>query len=113
MPSSFVSIPVMLAVLGASSAAPAASSPSWDGTWTGMMNNREPVTVTIAGGKVVGYAIRGGTPFGIQYSSVTMSSVSFGDHDNFDVKLIKTSARTALGIAHSPLGQGSAPLTRQ
>jgi len=39
---------------------------SWDGTWSGMLNKTEPVSVTIAGGKVVGYTIRGFAPLGIE-----------------------------------------------
>lgn len=111
--SRFLSLALPLVVLSFPSASPAASSRAWDGVWAGMLNNSEPVTVTIAGGKVVSYAIRGGAPFGIAYSTVTLRSVAFGDHDNFDVKIVKISDRTALGIAHSPLGEGSAPLTRQ
>lgn len=102
-----------LAVLGAAPAAQAASDRSWDGTWAGLLNNSEPVSVTIAGGKVVHYAIRGGEPFGIEYCNVTVNSVSFGDRDNYKVKITKTSAKTAVGFAHSPMGDGSAPLTKQ
>jgi hypothetical protein len=40
------------------SCAYAGSRPSWDGTWAGMLNKTEPVSVTIAGGKVVGYRFR-------------------------------------------------------
>jgi hypothetical protein len=60
-------------------ASEAASAPSWDGTWTGLLNNTEPVSVTIADGRVVSYEIRGGQPFGIRYSKVTLNSVAFGD----------------------------------
>lgn len=108
-----LSIALPLAVLLPSTASQAASNQSWDGTWAGLLNNSEPVSITIAGGKVVGYAIRGGAPFGIQYSKVTVTTVSFGDHDNYDVKITKTGARTALGTAHSPLGDGSASLSKQ
>src|SRR5882724_7307844 len=97
-------IAVPLAALGSAPASQAASNRSWDGTWAGLLNNVEPVSVTIAGGKVVSYAIRGGAPFGIEYCNVTMNSVSFGDRDNYNVKITKTSARTAVGFAHSPMG---------
>src|SRR5271155_3042141 len=53
-----------------------ASHSSWDGTWEGMLNKTDPVSVTIAGGKVVGYTIRGFTPLPIQSASVGRSSVS-------------------------------------
>src|SRR5580704_1656094 len=49
----------------------AASAQSWDGTWSGMLNEREPVSVTIADGKVVAYTIRGGQPFPIGYNTET------------------------------------------
>jgi hypothetical protein len=109
----FLTVAIPLAVLSAAPASQAASNRSWDGTWAGLLNKSEPVSVTIAGGKVVAYAIRGGAPFGIEYCNVTGTSVSFGDHDNYNVKITKTSAKTAVGFAHSPMGDGSAPLTRQ
>jgi hypothetical protein len=100
----------LVAVLGSTDAR---AGSSWDGIWTGMLNDIEPVSVTIAKGKVVSYAIRGGQPFEIAYSKVTLKTVSFGDHDNYDVEITKTGAATAAGIAHSPMGEGSATLTRQ
>jgi hypothetical protein len=109
----FLAVAVPLALFSAAPASQAASNNAWDGTWAGMLNNKEPVSVTISGGKVVAYAIRGGAPFGIGYSNVTVNSVSFGDHDNYNVKITKTSAKTAVGFAHSPMGDGSAPLTKQ
>jgi hypothetical protein len=106
-----LSLAAAFLALLASSEARAGSS--WDGIWTGMLNNLEPVSVTIAKGKVVGYAIRGGQPFEIAYSKVTLKTVSFGDHDNFDVEITKTGDATASGVAHSPMGEGAATLTRQ
>jgi hypothetical protein len=95
-------------------AAHAGPNASWDGTWVGMLNNAEPVSVTIAGGKVIGYAIRGGQPFGIGYSKITLSTVSFGDNDNYSVKITKIGAAKASGVAHTTMmGDGSATLTRQ
>jgi hypothetical protein len=92
----------------------ASATQKWDGTWAGTVENVGPVSVTIAEGKVVGYAIRGSTPYGIQYSTVTLNTVAFGDHDNYDVKITKTGARTASGTAHSSLmGDGVASLSKQ
>jgi hypothetical protein len=109
----FLALAVPLALLAGAAPSQAGSDKSWDGTWAGLLNNSEPVSVTIAGGKVVGYAIRGGEPFGIGYSKVTLTSVSFGDHDNYSVKITKTGARSATGTAQSPLGTGSASLIKQ
>ena len=94
------------------SASRAASTHYWDGTWSGMLNNIEPVSVTIAGGKVVGYTISGAAPYPVQFSSVTPTVVSFGDHANYSVKLTKKGEKSALGFAHSPMGDGSASLTK-
>jgi hypothetical protein len=104
---------VPLALLATAAPSQAGSDKSWDGTWAGLLNNSEPVSVTISGGKVVGYAIRGGEPFGIGYSKVTLTSVSFGDHDNYTVTITKTGTRSATGTAQSPLGTGSASLIKQ
>jgi hypothetical protein len=90
-----------------------ASSNNWDGTWSGMLNNQEPVSVTIVGGKVVAYEIRGGQPFPIGYNKVTVNTVSFGDPANFTVSIRRTGGNRALGTAHGPLGDGSAFLTKQ
>jgi hypothetical protein len=109
----FLALAVPLALLAGAAPSKAGSNQTWDGTWSGMLNNSEPVSVTISGGKVVGYAIRGGSPFGIGYSKVTLTSVSFGDNDNYSVKIIKTGAKSATGTADGPLGHGSASLTRQ
>ena len=109
----FLALAVPLALLAGAAPSQAGSNQTWDGTWSGMLNNSEPVSVTISGGKVVGYAIRGGEPFGIGYSKVTLTSVSFGDHDNYTVKITKTGAKSATGTADSPLGHGSASLTKQ
>jgi hypothetical protein len=106
----------MFAALAAAivpAAAHAASERSWDGTWVGTLNASEPVSVTISGGKVVSYAIRGGQPFDIGYSEVTRKTVAFGDHANYDVKITKVGAASASGFAHSPMGDGSATLTKQ
>ena len=61
---------IAVLVAGVSSAY-AGSKSSWDGTWSGMLNKTEPVSVTIAGGKVVGYTIRGFAPLAIEAASVT------------------------------------------
>jgi hypothetical protein len=90
----------------------AQSHGSWDGTWTGLLNNRAPIAVSIAGDKVVSYAIEG-APFAIHYSKVTPTSVSFGDGDHYAVNLTKTGDATASEIAHGRHGFGRASLTKQ
>jgi hypothetical protein len=105
-----LSIAVSLALL-APSASLAASA--WDGTWSGMLNKSEPVSVTIVGGKVVGYKIRGFSPYGIEFSSVSRTTVAFGDRTNFTVKITKKSEKSAQGFAHGPMGDGVASLTKE
>ncbi len=106
-----LSIAIPLALL-VSSPSLAASVHSWDGTWSGMLNNIEPVSVTIAGGRVVGYTIRGEAPYPVQFSSVTPTAVSFGDRVNYTVKITKKGEKSASALAHSSMGDGSASLTK-
>src|SRR5471030_3142519 len=80
-----------------------ASASTWDGTWAGMLNNQEPVSVTIAEGKVVPYAIRGGQPFPIGYNKVTGTTVYFGDPTNFTVCIRRTGGKTALALGRLEL----------
>jgi hypothetical protein len=103
----------LLAVLLPQANCLAASDQSWDGTWSGMLNNKEPVTVTISDGKVGAYSIRGGEPFPIGFNKVTVNSVSFGDNSNYSVNIQRTGGKSALGKAHGPMGDGSASLVRQ
>jgi hypothetical protein len=91
----------------------AASDRSWDGTWSGLLNKTEPVSVTIAGGNVVAYSIRGGEPFPIGFNKVTVNTVSFGDNTHYNVSIQRTGGKSALGRAHGPMGDGSASLVRQ
>ena len=90
----------------------AASKLSWDGTWAGTLNN-EPVSVTIAAGKVVGYTIRGFSPLPIESASVSGRSVSLVIGAAYHVTLRKQNERNAVGLAHGPLGDGVASLIRQ
>jgi hypothetical protein len=103
----------LLAILLPQANCLAASNNSWDGTWSGMLNNKEPVTVTISGGRVVAYSIRGGELFPIGFNKVTVNSVSFGDNSNYGVNIQRTGEKSALGKAHGPMGDGSAQLLRQ
>src|ERR1700742_4713707 len=103
----------IVTVAALSPAAAQAGSP-WDGAWAGLLNKTEPVTVMISGGKVVSYAIRGGQPFPIGYSKVTLKAVSFGDSENYAVTITKLGGVTDSGFVHTTMmGDGSATLTRQ
>jgi hypothetical protein len=102
---------VLLAVLAPANCL-AASSGSWNGTWSGVLNSQQPVSVTIASGKVVGYTIMGSEPFPIAYSTVTLSTVSFGDKENFTVLIRRIGGNRAFGTAHGAMGEGAASLTR-
>ena len=72
----------------------AASKLSWDGTWAGTLNN-EPVSVTIAEGKVVGYTIRGFSPLPIESASVSGRSVSLVIGAAYRVTITEQSERDA------------------
>jgi hypothetical protein len=92
----------------------AESQSSWDGVWTGAVGRIDPspISISIANDKVVSYTV-GGAPFDIQYSRVTPTSVSFGDHDHYFMKLRKTSDATASGRVHGRIGTGLVSLTKQ
>ena len=102
----------ILAVALVMSATPADAGSSGDGTGAGTLNN-EPVSVTIASGRVVGYTIRGFSPLPIEFASVTSRSVSMLIGPSYRVRITKEGYRSALGVAHGPLGEGVAWLTRQ
>lgn len=99
-------------VLANGAAAHAASKISWDGTWAGTLNN-EPVSVTIAAGRVVGYTIRGFSPLPIGSASVSGRLVSLVIGAAYHVTIRKQNERSAVCIAHGPLGDGAASLLRQ
>jgi hypothetical protein len=75
----------ILAVTFVMSATPAHAGSSWDGTWAGTLNN-EPVSVR---------------------------SVSMLIGPAYRVRITKEGYRSALGVAHGPLGEGVTWLTRQ
>ena len=102
----------ILAVTFLMSATSAHADSSWDGTWAGMLNN-EPVSVTIASGRVVGYTIRGFSPLPIEFARVTSRSVSMLIGPSYRVRITKEGYRSALAVAHGPLGEGVTWLTRQ
>jgi len=85
----------------------------WDGTWTGMLNKSEPVSVTVVSGKVVGYTIRGLVPIAIESSSVTKNRISLRIGADYHISITKTRDGAAYGVARGPLGNGTASLLRQ
>lgn len=108
----FLLIAISLAFSIPVGAAQAAEKATWNGTWVGLLGNMSPIAVTIANDKVVSYTIRG-APFDIQYSNVTATKVSFGDRDNYFMKLVRTGDATAAARVHGRLGYGSASLAKQ
>ena len=97
----------------ASGSAALASGGTWDGTWSGMLNKTEPVSITVADGKVVGYTIRGFTPLAIRSAVVTSNRVSLEIGPDYHVSITRKGQRAAFGVAHGPLGNGTASLLRQ
>jgi hypothetical protein len=109
----FLMFGILPALLISAPAAQAQMASPWDGTWKGTMGRIVPsdITITIAQGKVVSYTVRG-APYDIQYSKLTPDAVSFGDKDNYFMKLKKTSDTTAMAKVHGRLGSGVASLTK-
>jgi hypothetical protein len=112
----FLLIALLPALLLSAEAARADDTASWDGTWTGTLGRppgaASPIAITIAEGKVVSYTLRG-APFVIQYSKVTPTNVSFGDHDNYSMKIKRTGETTATARVHGRIGYGVTTLTKQ
>ena len=86
----------------------------WDGIWTGVEGNiaATPIQIAIVDGKVISYTLKG-APFSVQYSNVTPTMVSFGDHDHYFVKLKRTGETTAAGHFHDRAGAGTVTLTKE
>jgi hypothetical protein len=66
----------------------------WDGTWTGMLDDRVSIAIRIANDKAVSYQIKG-APIGIKFSKISDDSVQFGDPDHYSVQLKRTGDATA------------------
>jgi hypothetical protein len=110
----FLLITALPALLTSAQAVWAQAAWSWDGTWTGTLGKVHPwpMSVMITDGKVVSYTLKS-TPFDIQYSKVGPTTFSFGDRDNYSVKLKKTGDATASARVHGRIGYGTAILTKQ
>jgi hypothetical protein len=110
----FLLVAILPALLISAQAARAQAAWSWDGTWTGMLGKTHlwPMSVVITEGKVVSYTLKG-TPFDVQYSKIGSTTFSFGDRDNYSVKLTKTGGTTASARVHGRIGYGTASLTKQ
>ena len=102
----------ILAVALVMSATPAHAGSSWDGTWSGTLNN-EPVSVTIANGRGVGYTIRGFSPLPIEFARVTSRSVSMLIGPSYRVRITKEGYRSALAWLMARSARGVTWLTRQ
>ncbi len=70
-----------------------------------------PVTITIAGGKVVSFVERG-VLVGARYSKVTPDHVKFGDRNVYTVVIDRFGATTAGASMQGRHGSGKAMLTR-
>jgi hypothetical protein len=107
---------VPLALLFSPVAAQTPDKWSWDGTWTGMQVHPPgppwAASITIANGKVTSYLVRD-AGVDIKYSNVTPTVVTFGDRDNYVMKITKTSETTASARVHGRHGSARALLTRQ
>jgi hypothetical protein len=110
----FLLIAILPMLLISAHAVRAQAAWSWDGTWTGTLGpaNPWPMSITITQGKVVSYTLKG-TRFDVQYSKISPTTVSFGDRDNYVVKLRKTGDATASARTHGHISNGTASLTKQ
>jgi hypothetical protein len=97
---------ILLGLLAPASVSHAATTSSWDGTWTGSLEHVSPVILTIANDTVVSYSIEG-APVAVRYTNATPTTLSFGDRDHFSVTLIRRTDATASVRTHGRNGFGS------
>jgi hypothetical protein len=111
----FLVLAVPLALLVSPVAAQTPDKWSWDGTWTGMQVHPPgppwAASITIASG-VTNYLVKDAV-VDIKYSNVTPTVVTFGDRDNYVMKITKTSDTTASARVHGRHGSARVLLTRQ
>lgn len=107
-------IALLPGLLFASGFARAQQAPSWDGIWTGVEGKiaSAPIQIAIVDGKVISYTLQG-APFAVAYSNVTSTTLSFGDHDHYFVKLKRTGETTAAGHFHDRAGASAVALTKE
>ena len=102
---------VTLAFLGNAIASSAAYAGSWDGVWTGKLDDKVTVSVQIANDRAVSYKILG-TPIGIKFSKVSDSSIQFGDPDHYSMQLTRTGEVTAVASYYGRHGYSKINLNR-
>jgi hypothetical protein len=81
----------------------AMNAPSWDGHWSGKLDNTYAVSIDVAGNRAVGYAFMG-APVAVKFSNVKNDALIFGDPDNYSFKLTRTGGATAIGSYHGRRG---------
>jgi hypothetical protein len=112
----FLLLAVPLALLVCHVAAQTSDKLSWDGTWTGMQVHPPgppwAASITITNGKVINYVVKDAV-VDIKHSNVTPTRVTFGDRDNYVMKITKTNNTTASARVHGRHGSARALLTRQ
>ena len=102
-------------LFAASSSAALAALPSgWDGTWSGEWGGdpNQATSITIAGNRVVSYTYQGMSHPVPGPSHVTSSMITY-QVDGNTVRLVKRSNTTVNAALHTPMGDGTAVLTRR
>ena len=88
----------------------AAPANTWNGIWTGMLDDQVAITIRIANDKL-NYAIKG-TPIGITFSKVSGTSLEFGDTDHYRIDLKRTGDATATASYFGRHGYSITKMTR-
>jgi hypothetical protein len=104
---------LVIAGLGAAAAPSSYAAPanSWDGIWTGMLDDQVSISIRVANNKPLNYAIKG-TPIGITFSKVSGTSLEFGDTDHYRIDLKRTGDATATASYFGRHGYSITKLTR-
>jgi hypothetical protein len=99
--------------LGASATPSSYAAPAntWDGIWTGMLDDQVSISIRIADNKPLNYAIKG-TPIGITFSKASATSLEFGDTHHYRIDLKRTGDATATASYFGRHGYSITKMTR-
>jgi hypothetical protein len=104
---------LLIAALGAAATPSSYAAPAntWDGVWTGMLDDQVSISIHIANDKPLNYEIKG-TPIGITFSKDLGKSLQFGDTDHYRIELKRTGDATATASYFGRHGYSITNLTR-
>jgi hypothetical protein len=89
-----------------------ADNSGWNGVWAGELGTHSKVSLTVVNDRVKNYQY-GGAPVQVSYNKVAGTTLSFGDHDNYNITLKLVGAGVANGTYHGRHGFVAVSLKKQ